>query len=104
MAELGPRVTELAKDVPSSIVSPQPARRAKEALAALVLSMPAEQQSGALALLRANLGTGLPDVQHAVAEALVLATNAGVTDATRELVESFLAEPCVERRVGAVGR
>jgi hypothetical protein len=93
VAELGPRVAELAQDVPSSIVSPQPARRAKEALAALVLSMPAEQHSDALAVLRANLGTGLPDVQRAVAEALVLATNAGVTDATRELVESFLTDP-----------
>lgn len=95
VAEIGPRVTELAKDIPSSIVSPQPAHRAKEALAALVLSMPAEQQSDGLAVLRANLGTGLPDVQRAVAEALVLATNAGVTDATRELVESFLAEPAL---------
>jgi hypothetical protein len=88
-----PRVLEEAQRDPDGPVAPQPALGARGALAAIALTAPAELQPDVFAQLVRQLRGNFPDVIQASATALILATNAELTDATGELLDAFLEDP-----------
>jgi tetratricopeptide (TPR) repeat protein len=86
-------ILEEARKDPGHLFSPEPAYGARKALAAVLFALPDAVQTEALAQLRMQLENNTLDVIQESAQALILATNAGLTDATAELLEIYLRDP-----------
>lgn len=95
VAELAETVLSEAEQPFGGLISPQPANRAREAVAGLVLGLPAEHQQRALRILRTAAETHHPTLAKRAAQALLLATNAGLSDETEFLIERYLDEPAM---------
>ncbi len=93
LVEIGPWVISEAKRDPDGVHAPQPAHQARLALSAILLGLPDNLRNSAVALVTADLEQGSFDVIQAAGHSLVYATSVGVTDATKPLVEAFLADP-----------
>ena len=91
--ENGATILEEARKDPGHLFAPEPAYGARKALAAVLFALPDAIQEEAVAQLRTQLEGNSIDVIQASARALILATNAGLTDATAELLEIFLGDP-----------
>jgi len=76
-----------------------PALPARRALAALAPFAEGEMREEVLEQLRLELQGPPLDQRKAAAQALVLATNAGITDATEDLLRAFAADPLDMRGV-----
>lgn len=76
-----------------------PALAARRALAALAPFAEGDMREELLDQLRLELQGPPLDQRQAAAQALVLATNAGITDATEDLLRAFAADPLNTRGV-----
>ena len=81
-----------AKTEPDGFFAPQPAISARNALAAIVLALPEDKRNASFDQLRAQLQTSSIDVIRATTMALILCTNAGLTNAVDEMVALYLAD------------
>jgi hypothetical protein len=93
LAKVGPKVAAEAERDVDGFVAPQPAHQARLALGTILLGLPNDQRESALSLLTTHLAQGPFDVTWAAERSLVHATTVGLTDATKPLVEAFLADP-----------
>lgn len=83
---------------PSTGLAP-PALSARRALAALALFSEGDRRKEVFDQLRLELRGPPWDQREAAAQALVFATNAGITDATEDLLDAFAADPLNMRGV-----
>lgn len=95
LARLAPRLLDLARKAPDGWSAPQPALSARRAVAATALSMPTALQPEVFALLRDNVGLYDISITRGCVDALILATNAGVSDESAFLVDAFLKDASV---------
>ena len=89
----------LAASRESNIGFGPPALPARRALAALAPFAESDMREEVLDQLRLELQGPPLDQRKAAAQALVLATNAGITDATEDLLRAFAADPLNMRGV-----
>jgi tetratricopeptide (TPR) repeat protein len=87
-----PRILDEARIDPDGVIAPQPSQGARKALAAIALVLPSDDAKAAFRQLRAQLHQNPFDVIRASTEALILATNAGATDATLDLLDVYLED------------
>lgn len=87
------RILDEARKDPDGVIAPQPSQGARKALAAIALVLPSDDAEAACQQLRKQLYQNPFDVIRASAEALILATNAGATDATSDLLDLYLQDP-----------
>ncbi|MGH2845694.1 MAG: hypothetical protein ACRDL0_06690 [Thermoleophilaceae bacterium] len=109
VAEAGRRLpTEAARDLVPLVLAASrepnvgfgpPALPARRALAALALFAEGDQGEAVLDQMRLELQGPPLDQRKAAAQGLVLATNAGITDATEDLLRAFAADPLNTRGV-----
>ena len=74
------------------MIAPQPALRAREAVGALAFAAPPVFRDRLMTMLRAEAGGTYVGTARPAAEALILLTNAGLSDETEVLPELFLAD------------
>ena len=86
-----------AEGEPDAWIAPQPSLVARRALAAISLALPPETHDRVFERLGQYMTEGFPDQMWRAAEALVLATRAGVIDARAALVARFVEDPANSR-------
>jgi hypothetical protein len=86
------RILDEARKDPDGVIAPQPSQGARKALAAIALVLPSDDAEAAFRQLRKQLHQNPFDVIRASAEALILATNVGATDATSHLLDLYLQD------------
>ena len=87
------RILREARGTPDGFFAPQPATTARTALASIALAVPTALREQVYKQLRSQLHGNFINVIRASAEALILATNAGVTDAVPDLLELYIEDP-----------
>jgi len=85
-------VLDAADQESESLIAPQPALRAREAVGALAFAAPPVFRDRLMTMLRAEAGGTYVGTARPAAEALILLTNAGLSDETEVLAELFLAD------------
>jgi hypothetical protein len=92
VAENFQRILEEARQEPDGPFGPQPVHAARKALATVALVVPPAQREDVFDQLKEQLHGNFIDVVRASTQALILATNAGVSDATTDLLELYLED------------
>ncbi len=86
------QILDEARGNPDGVFAPQPALSARTALATIALALPGDRQEATFCQLRTQLHGNFIDVIRASSETLILATNAGLTDATVDLLDLYLED------------
>jgi tetratricopeptide (TPR) repeat protein len=93
LGAMGEELLNEAAQAADRNIAPLPALTARRALASAALGLPNQMRSRAWEQLKEDLWHPLMNIVQAASNALVLATNADLTNAREELVDRFVDDP-----------